>query len=157
MGEARVSIARLIWTWFGFGLLPKAPGTWGSLAALPFAWFICSYGGYQILLLATAVIFAVGVWMSGIAAAESGAEDPGEVVIDEVAGQWLTLVVVPPDFLLYAAGFVLFRVFDIWKPWPVSWVDRKLKGGLGIMADDILAGVYAAVILLALKTWLETL
>ncbi|MDE0538203.1 MAG: phosphatidylglycerophosphatase A [Rhodospirillales bacterium] len=152
-----MSIARLIWTWFGFGLLPKAPGTWGSLAALPFAWFICSYGGYQILLLATAVIFAVGVWMSGIAAAESGAEDPGEVVIDEVAGQWLTLVVVPPDFLLYAAGFVLFRVFDIWKPWPVSWVDRKLKGGLGIMADDILAGVYAAVILLALKTWLETL
>ena len=157
MGEAGVSIARLIWTWFGFGLLPKAPGTWGSLAALPFAWVICSHGGYQLLLLATAGIFAVGVWMSGIAAAESGAEDPGEVVIDEVAGQWLTLVVVPPDFLLYAAGFVLFRVFDIWKPWPVSWADRNLKGGLGIMADDILAGVYAAVILLALKTWLEAL
>lgn len=152
-----MSIARLIWTWFGFGLLPKAPGTWGSLAALPFAWFIYSYGGYQILLLATAGIFVVGVWMSGIAAAESGAEDPAEVVIDEVAGQWLTLVVVPPDFLLYAAGFVLFRVFDIWKPWPVSWADRNLKGGLGIMADDILAGVYAAVILFALKTWLETL
>ena len=152
-----MSIARLISTWFGVGLLPKAPGTWGSLAALPFAWFIYSYGGYQILLLATAGIFAAGVWMSGIAAAESGAEDPGEVVIDEVAGQWLTLVVVPPDFLLYAAGFVLFRVFDIWKPWPVSWADRNLKGGLGIMADDILAGVYAAVILLALKTWLEIL
>lgn len=157
MGEAEVSIARLISTWFGVGLLPKAPGTWGSLAALPFAWFIYSYGGYQILLLATAGIFAAGVWMSGIAAAESGAEDPGEVVIDEVAGQWLTLVVVPPDFLLYAAGFVLFRVFDIWKPWPVSWADRNLKGGLGIMADDVLAGVYAAVILFALKTWLETL
>jgi len=138
-------------------LLPKAPGTWGSLAALPFAWVICSYGGYQILLLATAGIFAAGVWVSGIAAAESGAEDPGEVVIDEVAGQWLTLAVVPPDFLLYAAGFVLFRVFDIWKPWPVSWADRNLKGGLGIMADDILAGVYAAVILFAFKTSLETL
>ena len=152
-----MSIARLISTWFGVGLLPKAPGTWGSLAALPFAWFIYSYGGYQFLLLATAGIFAAGVWLSGIAAAESGAQDPGEVVIDEVAGQWLTLVVVPPDFLLYAAGFVLFRIFDIWKPWPVSWADRNLKGGLGIMLDDILAGVYAAVILFALKTWLETL
>ena len=152
-----MSIARLIWTWFGSGLLPKAPGTWGSLAALPFAWFIYSYGGYQTLLLATAGIFVAGVWTSGIAAAERGAEDPGEVVIDEVAGQWLTLVVVPPDLLLYAAGFVLFRLFDIWKPWPVSWADQKLKGGLGIMADDILAGVYAAAILFALKTWLETL
>ncbi len=152
-----MSIARLIWTWFGAGLLPKAPGTWGSLAALPFAWVICSYGGYQLLLPATVGLFAAGVWISGIAAAESGAEDPGEVVIDEVAGQWLTLVVVPPDLLLYAAGFVLFRVFDIWKPWPVSWADRNLKGGLGIMVDDILAGVYAAVILFAFKTWLETL
>ncbi|CCQ73470.1 phosphatidylglycerophosphatase A [Magnetospira sp. QH-2] len=137
----------LLATWFGSGLLPRMPGTWGSIAALPFAWILVGIGGWPLLLAATAVIFPVGVWSGGLYATREGREDPGPVVIDEVAGQWLTLVVVPLDPLLYGIGFLLFRVFDITKPWPVSLADRKIKGGLGIMLDDILAAFYAAPLL----------
>ncbi|MBT5939632.1 MAG: phosphatidylglycerophosphatase A [Rhodospirillaceae bacterium] len=140
-------IAYLIAIWFGAGLLPKAPGTWGSLAALPLAYGIVFWGSLEVLAAATVVIFIVGVWASEIAAGNMGGGDPSEIVVDEVAGQWLTLLVVPPDIILYAAGFLLFRLFDIWKPWPISWADQKIKGGMGIMLDDMIAGVYAGVLL----------
>lgn len=140
----------LLATWFGAGLLPGMPGTWGSLAALPFAWAIHLFGGPAGLALAAVVVFFIGIWAAEIYAAESGAADPGAVVIDEVAGQWLTLALAAPlDPMFYALGFVFFRIADIVKPWPVGWADRELKGGLGIMADDILAAVYAALALLA--------
>ena len=139
--------ARFIATWGGSGLLPRAPGTWGSLAALPFAWAIASYGGVWALPAAVVLVFALGLWASSQIAAESDHDDPSEIVIDEVAGQWLTLAVVPPDLVLYAAGFVLFRIFDVVKPWPVSWADKTVRGGLGIMLDDVFAGVYGLVIL----------
>ncbi len=144
--------AVLFATWFGAGLLPRAPGTWGSLAALPFAWLITRYGGSAALLAATASVFLIGVWAAERAAKISGAADPGSIVIDEVAGQWLTLVLIEPSPIGYAAGFVAFRFFDIVKPWPVSWADRKIKGGFGIMLDDVLAAAYVLVLMLIYRS-----
>ncbi len=135
--------AVLLATWFGVGLLPWMPGTWGSLAALPIAWVIHVTLGWPGLAVAAIAVFAVGVWCAGAAAAAMDRDDPGPVVIDEVAGQWLTLLAVPADPLLYAIGFALFRLADIVKPWPVSWADREVGGGLGIMLDDVLAAGYA--------------
>jgi phosphatidylglycerophosphatase A len=103
---------------------------------------------------ATLLLFLLGTWASTIHARDLPDEDPSEIVVDEVVGQWMTLLVVPPDILLYAIGFVLFRVFDIFKPWPVSWADRRIKGGLGIMLDDVLAAVYAAIVLVAVRYWI---
>ena len=142
--------AVLLGTWFGAGLLPWAPGTWGSLAALPFAWGLQHTLGTVGLAVGAGVLFAAGLWASGVYARHAGGGDPSAVVIDEVVGQWLVLLVVPPDVLLYAAGFVLFRIADIAKPWPVSWADRSVKGGLGIMLDDVLAAVYAGLVLYGL-------
>lgn len=146
--------ATLIATWFGCGRLPGMPGTWGSLAALVCAWPLIVWGGAIGLPFATAVVFALGWWAAGRYEIELGRKDPGEVVVDEVAGQWialLPLVLRPwPDetlFVAAAGSFVLFRLFDIWKPWPIGSLDRKLSGGLGIMLDDVLAGFYAALCL----------
>jgi phosphatidylglycerophosphatase A len=144
----------LLSTGFGVGYLPKAPGTWGSLAALPFAWVIAESGGATALLAATAAVLLLGVWASGSFARRTGRKDPGIIIIDEVAGQWLTLAFVPADPYYYLAGFLLFRIADIVKPWPASWADRKLDGGIGVMLDDIFAGVYAAVMLFAAYTYL---
>lgn len=137
----------LLSTWFGVGYLPKAPGTWGSLAALPCAWGIATLYGSVGLLTATTAVFSLGVWASESFTRRTGRKDPGIIVIDEVAGQWLTLALVPLDPLYYLAGFILFRIADITKPWPASWADRKLSGGLGIMLDDIFAALFAAALL----------
>lgn len=134
-------------TWFGSGLAKKAPGTWGTLASLPFAYGLMLAGGPLLLLGAVVVIFFVGIWAAGKYAATLGASDPSEVVIDEVAAMWLTLMAAPMTPLGWLMAFGLFRLFDIAKPWPVSLADRKLKGGFGIMADDILAAIYAMIAL----------
>lgn len=139
--------AFLLATWFGSGLLPKIPGTWGSAAALPFAWVIAWYGGPWALLAGAAAAFAVGVWAADVYGKHSGIKDAGPIVIDEVAGQWLTLVPFAPDPLTWIIGFFLFRAADIAKPWPASWADRDLKGGLGVMLDDIFAAIYAGIAL----------
>jgi phosphatidylglycerophosphatase A len=136
--------------WFGFGRLRPAPGSWGSAAALPLAWLCWQLGGTWAVVLTALLVFVVGIPASESYRRASGKEDPSEVVIDEVAGQLLTLVVVPPGLLSYALGFLFFRVFDILKPGPVGWADRKVKGGLGIMLDDLIAGSLAALILYAL-------
>ena len=146
--------ATLLATWFGVGYLPKAPGTWGSLAALPFAWAISATGGPIALLIAAAVALALGIWAAERLERATQAKDPGHIVIDEVAGQWLTLVPFAPDPLLYAIGFVLFRIADIFKPWPANWCDRNLSGGLGVMLDDIVAGAYAAIALTLIAEFL---
>ncbi len=143
----------LLATWFGSGLLPRMPGTWGSLAALPFAWVIHLFFGPEGLLSAATVVFFVGVWAANVYVSDVGGDDPGAVVIDEVAGQWLTLALVPAlavplDPVFYALGFVFFRIADIFKPWPVSWADTRIKGGLGIMLDDIIAAIYAGAALI---------
>src|SRR6185295_13138831 len=105
-------------TFFGTGLLPVAPGTWASAAALPFAWIIQSYGGWPALLVAAIIAGLVGWWASARYVAQTGREDPSEIVIDEVAAQWLALCVVPVSLLAYFAAFFVFRVFDTLKPWP---------------------------------------
>jgi phosphatidylglycerophosphatase A len=140
----------LLATWFGTGLLPIAPGTWGSLVALLLAWAMRSYFGIGGLAAATVIAFAIGWWAAATVARTSASDDPGAVVIDEVAAQWLVLLPAPLDPLAYAAAFLLFRIFDIWKPWPVRWADRHVKGGLGIMLDDLLAAAYAIVLMLVL-------
>lgn len=133
----------LIATWFGAGLLPGAPGTWGSLGALPFAWGIVWLAGPWGLLGATSVAFGVGIWAAGRYTLVAGLKDCQNVVIDEVAGLWLALLCVPLDLTAYFAAFLLFRICDILKPWPASWADRSVAGGLGIMLDDMFAGAYA--------------
>lgn len=139
--------AMLIATWFGTGLLPWMPGSWGSLAALPFAWAIRSYCGPAGLTIAAAALFLVGWWAAARVSVASGKTDPGFIVIDEVAAQWLVLVAAPLDPRAYAAGFLLFRLFDITKPRPIGWMERRFSGGLGIMLDDVVAALYAVVIL----------
>lgn len=143
-------------TWFGSGWLPWAPGTWGSLAALPFAWLIMTYGGGQgTLALASLALFALGCWATDIAARETRTVDPSWIVIDEVVGQWLTLLAAPLSLLGYAAAFFLFRLFDIWKPWPIRWAERRVEGGVGIMSDDVLAAIYAAIVLVIGRALIE--
>ena len=139
-------------TWFGVGFLPIAPGSWGSLAALPFAWAITSLWGIPGLGVAAAIAFLGGWWAAAIVAKASAVEDPGSIVIDEVAAQWLVLLAAPPAPLPYALAFVLFRIFDIWKPWPARWAERHVKGGLGVMLDDLLEAVYALMLLSVLLT-----
>lgn len=137
----------LIITWFGSGLSPRAPGTVGTLAALPFAiamiWAAGPAYAHWVLSLAALLVFLIGWWASDAYVRLTGTKDPGLIVIDEVAGIWLTLAVAPLDPVAIGLGFVLFRLFDILKPWPVSWADKAVKGGLGIMLDDILAGLFA--------------
>ena len=140
-------------TWFGTGLIRPAPGTWGSLAALPFAWTMVQLGGPVALMVATAAVFALGCWASDVYERASEGKDPGSVVIDEVAGQWLVLIVVPLEPLYYLAGFLVFRLCDIAKPWPASWADGKVSGGLGIMLDDVLAALYGLAAILAFRYW----
>jgi phosphatidylglycerophosphatase A len=140
--------AALIATGFGSGLLPLMPGSWGSLAALPCAWAIRSLGGVTALVAAAAIAFGIGWWAAGRVARASGQHDPGSIVIDEVAAQWLVLLATPLDWRAYAAAFLLFRIFDITKPWPARLVERRVAGGLGIMLDDIVAAAYALTLLL---------
>ena len=135
--------AAILSTWFWSGLLPKAPGSWGSLFTLPFAWVIALHWGTLGLLLAATITFAVGIWSTSVFLAASTHKDPGAVVIDETAGQLLCLAAVPLDIWWYAAGFVAFRLADIFKFWPASWADRSLPGALSVMTDDIFAAVYA--------------
>jgi phosphatidylglycerophosphatase A len=144
--------ALLLGTWFGAGLLPGMPGTWGSLAALPCAWVIRSLWGVAGLATGAAIVFAVGYWAAGTIANKSGVKDPGAIVIDEVAAQWLVLLPAPLHPLPYVVAFVLFRIFDIWKPWPIGLADRRVAGGLGIMLDDLLAAVYAILVFLVALT-----
>ena len=134
-------------TWFGAGLSPKAPGTMGSIAALPFAWGIAYYGGSLALLAAGLVVFAIGVPLSTILAKELQTDDPQCIVVDEVAGQWLALAAAPLTWQTYLLGFILFRLFDIWKPGPIGWIDRQMHSPLGTYLDDLVAGVFAALTL----------
>src|SRR5712691_9989893 len=140
--------AALIATGGGIGLLPLAPGTWGSLAALPCAWPISALAGRAVLGVAAILVFALGCWAAAVVARASGHKDPGFIVVDEVAAQWLVLVAAPLDWRAYLAAFLLFRVFDIAKPWPVRAIERRVAGGLGIMLDDVAAAIYAVLLLL---------
>ena len=141
---------------FGSGLSPLAPGTAGSLAAL-LPWLALRELPPLAYALAVVAAFVLGVWACGRAIAVLQLADPGVAVWDEFVGQWIALaplLAVPArSWLWVAAGFVLFRIFDIGKPWPVSWADRRVGGGLGVMLDDAIAGLYAAIALYLLVRW----
>ena len=130
-------------TWFGAGKSPVAPGTFGSLAALPFGWAILHFGGACGLAAAAFAVFFIGVWSADVVMRETNTEDPGMIVIDEVVGQWIALLCVPADWIGYLLAFALFRVFDISKPWPACWAASKLRSATGVMLDDVFAGLYA--------------
>jgi len=154
MGTSKARFAHLTATVGGIGHAPAMPGTWASAAALPVAWGLQVLGGVPLLALATFFAFALGLWAASIVLREtngSGTKDPSWIVIDEVAAQWLVLLVVPPDVSLYAIAFVLFRIADIWKPWPASWADRVLTGAVGVMVDDIFAAAWAAIALIVFR------
>ena len=138
-------------TFGGVGLLPFAPGTWGSAAALPFGWLIAMLGGWPALLVGAVIVAAVGWRASDLYVAATGREDPPEIVIDEVAAQWRALAVVPLTIWGFFAAFFIFRVFDTLKPWPASWADSEVEGGAGVMLDDIFAGTYAVLTLVLLQ------
>lgn len=147
--------ARLIANGCGLGSLPWMPGTWASLATVVVAWPIAQHWGAMGLTAAFVIALAAGIWASDAVVVATGKRDPGSIVIDEVAGQFATLATLPADTLHYALGFIAFRAADIWKPWPASWADRTLKGGLGVMADDVIAAVYAALAVHALSLVLK--
>ena len=139
---------------FGTGLSPKAPGTVGTLVAFPLFWATMSLGTTAQLGIAAAM-FAFGVWLCGESAKKLGVHDHGGIVWDEIVGMYLTLLAAPPTVLGWVAAFVLFRFFDIVKPWPIRDLDHRLRGGLGIMLDDVVAALYAAS-LLGFYRWLMT-
>ena len=127
---------------FGSGLSPKAPGTAGTVVAVPLYLGFAGLGlfQYSLVLLVTAV---VGVWICGAASRQLEVHDHPGIVWDEFVGYWITMWAVPVEWVWILVGFIAFRVYDIVKPWPISLVDRRVHGGLGIMADDIIAGVMA--------------
>jgi len=130
----------------GSGAARFAPGTFGTLVAIPLYWFmqplsILYYG------LLTLVLFLVGIGLCGYAARKLGVHDHPGIVWDEVVGYLVTMFMAPAGLLWIILGFALFRLFDIWKPWPIGWLDAKVSGGFGIMIDDVLAGIYAACLL----------
>ena len=129
---------------FGSGLSPKMPGTMGTLAALPL-WYLMQLGLNGIeLLLCIGVSFLLGIWLCGKTSEALKVHDHGGIVWDEFVGLWLTLWFLPNSVAGLAIGFCCFRLFDIWKPWPIRWFDKRVHGGLGIMLDDLLAALPAA-------------
>ncbi len=155
-----MTLARMIGTVLGVGYIRPAPGTWGSLVALPWAWLVHVIGGFPLLVLGVAAAFIIGWWATSKMTAGQHDHDPSEIVVDELVGQWIALL--PLSYAAWSMGisilamwpgwiaaFVLFRLFDIWKPWLVGWADRR-GDALGVMLDDVIAGVFAALGVLVL-------
>jgi phosphatidylglycerophosphatase A len=132
---------------FGSGLAPKAQGTFGSLAAIV-PWLLLRDLSPLAWLGIIVVGFAIGVWACDVAGRILGVADHRSLVWDEFVGQWIALLpaLVAPWWAV-VLGFALFRVFDVWKPWPIAWFDRRVKGGLGVMLDDVIAGIFAGIVL----------
>ncbi len=131
---------------FGTGCVPMMPGTIGTLVGVLF-YLPMQTLSWPIYIGVTVVLFSLGVWLCDVTARHLGVHDHGGIVWDEIVGFLITMTAVPHDWRFMLLGFVLFRLFDIWKPWPISWLDRQLSGGLGIMSDDVLAGIYALIVL----------
>ena len=127
---------------FGSGLFPKAPGTAGTLVAVPLYLLVSGLNlpAYSLFIVVTALL---GIWICDVASRQLGVHDHPGIVWDEFVGYWITMWAVPVDWVWIVAGFVVFRVYDIAKPWPVGPLDKKVKGGFGIMIDDVLAGIMA--------------
>ena len=141
--------SRAIATLFGIGYARHAPGTIASAVAMPLAWLIGWNGGRFAILACGLLALAIGAWATELYATRTGSTDPKECVIDELAGQWIACAFAPMSLLAYVAAFALFRLFDIWKPWPIRHAER-LHGGIGIMADDVVAALMAGAVLAVL-------
>ena len=145
MSKLAVAVA----TWFGCGYFPIAPGTAGSLAAIGIAYVLVETAHWRAFHFALLALVALpaGIWSAGVTAQQSGSKDPGIVAVDEVLGQWITLAgALSFNWISWPAAFCLFRLFDIWKPPPVRQLEA-LPSGLGIVADDVMAGIYGALVL----------
>jgi phosphatidylglycerophosphatase A len=162
-----MTIQRAFLTFFGAGLSPKAPGTVGTLVALPFGVALLYYLGMESLFMATLAITIIGIFEINKYEKATGDHDQSEIVIDEAAGIWITMMVAYPtamglEFsyalpLAIALSFATFRLFDIWKPSTIGWIDRNAKGGLGVMGDDILAGFAAGFLTIVLLKAIESI
>lgn len=138
---------------FGSGLSPVAPGTFGTLAAIPL-WLLMASLPFVIQLFIILLSFFLGVWFCRVASKNLGVHDHGGIVWDEFVGLWLTLLFLPSGWLWLLAGFLCFRFFDILKPWPIKYLDEKVHGGFGIMLDDVIAGLFAGLLLVVLRYFL---
>jgi phosphatidylglycerophosphatase A len=138
---------------FGSGLAKKAPGTFGTLVGLPLFWLISSHT-FSTQLGVIFIMYVFGIYVCGKTGKALGVADHGSIVWDEIVAIMLVLAFVPRDWLLWPVAFLLFRLFDIWKPFPIRQLDAKLKNGFGVMFDDLLAAIYAIICLLPLATWI---
>ena len=160
-----MNLQKLFLTFFGAGLSPKAPGTVGSLASLPVGIGIVYYLGIETLFMLTLAITVIGIVEINKYEKQTGLHDQKEIVIDEAAGMWLSLMIAYStaaalhfsyaNVLAIALSFGAFRLFDIWKPSTIGWIDRELKGGLGVMGDDVLAGIAGGLLSAAVLTGIE--
>ncbi len=137
---------------FGAGLAPKAPGTWGTLIALPLYYGLMLWLNPSQLLILIALAFVAGIYICAVAGRNLGVADYGGIVWDEIVAMWLVLVFTPAQPMWWAVAFGLFRLFDIWKPFPINWLDAHVKNGFGVMLDDLLAALFA-IASLYLITW----
>ncbi|TCS38249.1 phosphatidylglycerophosphatase A family protein [Reinekea marinisedimentorum] len=131
---------------FGSGAAPKAPGTFGTLAAIPVYLLLAQLPLWPYLAVIV-LSFLLGVYLCGQTSKDMGVHDHGGIVWDEFVGYWITMIALPFHWAWIVAGFVLFRLFDILKPFPIGWLDKRVHGGLGIMIDDVIAGIFALIIL----------
>lgn len=131
---------------FGSGLAPVAPGTFGTLAAVPL-YLLAQPLPLPAYLVLVAAMLVAGIVLCGYTSRALGTHDHGGIVWDEIVGYFIAMTAAPPGWGWLLAGFLLFRLFDIWKPWPIGWLDRRLSGGVGIMLDDIVAGIYALLVM----------
>jgi phosphatidylglycerophosphatase A len=138
---------------FGSGLSRYAPGTAGTVAAIPFA-VLFKQVPLPLFWVVLAALFFAGVYLCGVASRMIGRHDPGNIVWDEMVGFWLTVALLPVTWAWWLAGFIAFRLFDILKPWPIRWLDRHVSGGFGIMLDDVVAALYAMLVLAILQRML---
>jgi phosphatidylglycerophosphatase A len=148
-------LASYLATGGGIGNLPLAPGTWASMVAVLVAVFLHLLGGPWLLSFSIIIIFLVGTWASNKHSLSIKQKDPSSVIIDEFCGQWLAILPIAMDWRYYVVAFIIFRIADIFKPWPCKNAER-IPGGMGIMLDDVCAGVYAGVLTLMIATWLGT-
>ena len=148
------AVNKLIYSWFYLGFSPFAPGTMGTIGAIPLIILLSRFGLYWYLVI-TIVLMLLGCYLANIAAIDLKNSDPKQVVIDEVVGFLITMIALPINWQSILLGFICFRILDIFKPFPISYCDQKIKGGVGIMLDDVLAGIFACFLLHLLARYIS--
>lgn len=147
-----LTISKWLATWFGIGFLRPAPGTWGTIGSLPLV-FLFAKMGYLFYMIATLILLFIGIWASEYYEQSINKHDSKEIVIDEVVGFLIAMTWIPLTWQSLLAGFVIFRTLDVTKPFPIRWLDSSVKGGMGVMMDDVAAGLVTNIILQAMLTY----